>query len=273
MSFSSNHWPFDGTSFNFLSQQPINPPTPRYLPYPPPHHSSSASAPYPRLPLPNFTQARLHSTAAQPRPQQHSTPSASLHAALREGTDFLPRPSIVPRLPPLSRVNSASNQQSSFGYIPNHFFYSPPQSPLDSDPPHHTTATNSIRQPAASLSVHPFAGPSFTNHSVGPSIANPLAHPQSIDHPTPRFDTEHMAGAFRSEQSQSRYQNPAHPQHVKEESPNTMPASTSTAATSRKRARPSDPGSPPSATKRRLNHPPAPIELDDTDEDVIEELE
>jgi hypothetical protein len=51
-----------------------------------------------------------------------------------------------------------------------------------------------------------------------------------------------------------------------------MPASTSTATTSRKRAHPSDPGTPPSATKRRLNPAPAPIELDDTDEDEIEEL-
>ncbi|KAG9548211.1 hypothetical protein KCU71_g15212, partial [Aureobasidium melanogenum] len=39
-----------------------------------------------------------------------------------------------------------------------------------------------------------------------------------------------------------------------------------------KRAHPSDPGTPPSATKRRLNPAPAPIELDDTDEDEIEEL-
>ncbi|KAI4718352.1 hypothetical protein E4T48_05398 [Aureobasidium sp. EXF-10727] len=287
MSFPTNHWPFDGTSFNFLpwnhnpasddnsqpQQQPINPPTPRYLPYPPPQPSSSSSSPYPRLPLPHFAQSRPHSTAAQPRPQQHSTPSASLHAALREGADFLPRPSIVPRLPPLSRVNSASNQPSSFGYIPNHFFYSPPQSPQDSDPPHHTT-TNPTRQPAASSSTQPFAGPSFTNHSVGPSVANPLAHSQSINNTASRFDTERMASAFRSEQSQSQYQNPTHPQHVKEESPNTMPASTSTAASSRKRARPTDLGSPPSATKRRLKPAPAsaPIELDDTDEDEIEEL-
>lgn len=51
-----------------------------------------------------------------------------------------------------------------------------------------------------------------------------------------------------------------------------MPTTTSTATASRKRAHPSDPGTPPSATKRRLNPPPAPIELDDTDEDEIEEL-
>lgn len=57
-----------------------------------------------------------------------------------------------------------------------------------------------------------------------------------------------------------------------EEDLNIMPASSSTAATSRKRARPADPGSPPSATKRRLNSVHAPIELDDTDEDEDEEL-
>jgi len=51
-----------------------------------------------------------------------------------------------------------------------------------------------------------------------------------------------------------------------------MPASTSTAAAGRKRARPSDPGTPPSATKRRLNSAHAPIELDDTDEEEEEEL-
>lgn len=60
---------------------------------------------------------------------------------------------------------------------------------------------------------------------------------------------------------------------MKEEDTNTMPASTSTtAAAGRKRARPSDPGTPPSATKRRLNSVHAPIELDDTDEEEEEEL-
>jgi len=59
---------------------------------------------------------------------------------------------------------------------------------------------------------------------------------------------------------------------VKEEDTTTMPASTSTAAAGRKRARPSDPGTPPSATKRRLNSAHAPIELDDTDEEEEEEL-
>ena len=59
---------------------------------------------------------------------------------------------------------------------------------------------------------------------------------------------------------------------MKEEYSETMPASTSTATTSRKRARPTDPGTPPSATKRRLNSAHAPIALDDTDEDEAEEL-
>ncbi|KAH0279993.1 hypothetical protein KCU91_g1319, partial [Aureobasidium melanogenum] len=246
-------------------QQPTNPPNPSYQ-YPPPQHSASSSSSYPRLPLPNFAQSRHHSTAAQSRPLQHSTPSASLHAALREGADFLP-PSIVPRLPQLSRPNSASTQQSSFGYIPNHFFYSPPQSPQEPDPPHYTANATLGYQSATSSSVQPFAGPSFTNHAVGPSVSNPLSHPQSADHSAP---IERTTSAFRS--GQSHYQNPANQQHVKEEGPTTMPASTSTGTTSRKRAHPSDPGTPPSATKRRLNPAPAPIELDDTDEDEIEEL-
>jgi hypothetical protein len=254
------------------NQQPIDPPTQGY--YPPPQHQHSSS--YPRLPLPNFTQSREHSTAAQSRPQHHSTPSASLAAALREGADFLPRPSILPRLPPLSRLNSASAQQSSFGYIPNHFFYSPPQSPQDSGPSHHTADTNQTHQSASSSSARPFAGPSFTNQSIGPSITNPLAHSQSTTYSAPRLDAHCTASAFRSGQPHSDYQNPASQQHVKkeeeEEYSNTMPASTSTAATSRKRARSTDLGSPPSATKRRLNSVHAPIELDDTDEDEDEEL-
>ncbi|CAD0087269.1 unnamed protein product [Aureobasidium mustum] len=240
--------------------QPTNPAIPSYQ-YPPPPHSASSSSSYPRLPLPNFTQSSHHSTAAQSRPQQHSTPSASLHAALREGADFLPRPSIVPRLPQLSRPNSASTQSSSFGYIPNHFFYSPPQSPQESDPPRHTANSNLTHQLATSSSVQSVAGPSFTNNSVGPSIRNPLSHQQAIGHSIP---IERTASAFRSgqSQSQSHYQNTADQQHVKEEASTTMPVPTSTATTSRKRARPSEPGSPPSATKRH-----------DTDEDEIEELE
>ncbi|KAH0369408.1 hypothetical protein KCU65_g3322, partial [Aureobasidium melanogenum] len=281
MSFSSNHWPFDGSSFNFSPwsrnqnpddhsqphQQPTNPPNPSYQ-YPPPQHSASSSSSYPRLPLPNFTQSRHHSTAAQSRPQQHSTPSASLHAALREGADFL-RPSVVPRLPQLSRPNSASSQQSSFGYIPNHFFYSPPQSPQEPDLPHHTANGTLGYQPATSSSAQPFAGPSFTNHTVGSSISNPLSHPQSTGHTAP---VEPTTSAFRSGQSQSHYQNSAIQQHVKEEDPTAMPAPTASAINSRKRAHPSDPGSPPSATKRRLNSASALIEIDDSDEDEIEEL-
>jgi hypothetical protein len=59
---------------------------------------------------------------------------------------------------------------------------------------------------------------------------------------------------------------------VKEEDSETMPPSTSAAAITRKRPRPSEPESPPSATKRRLNSAHAPIELVDTDEEEDEEL-
>jgi hypothetical protein len=252
------------------NQQPIDPPAQSYLSSP--QHQTSSSSSYPRLPLPNFTQSRHHSTTALPRPQHPSTPSASLAAALREGTDFLPRPSILPRLPPLSRLNSASAQQSSFGYIPNHFFYSPPQSPQDSGPSHHTTNTNTTHQPAPSSSAQPLAGPSFTDHSTSSSIANPLTHPQSTSQSIPILGTHHTAGAFGSGQSHPSYQHSAYQQHVKEEDPETMPPSTSPAATTRKRPRPSEPESPPSATKRRLNSAHAPIELVDTDEEEDEEL-
>jgi hypothetical protein len=251
------------------NQQPIDPPTQGY--FSPPQHQPSPSSSYPRLPLPHFAQSRHQPTAAQPRPQQYSTPSASLAAALREGADFLPRPSILPRLPPLSRHNSAFNQQSSFGYIPNHFFYSPPQSPQDSGPSQPITNTNPTHQTTSSSSAQPFAGPSFTGHSIGPSFDNPLAHSQSNSHSAPHFSTNHTTSAFRR-QSHTDVQNPANQQHVKEEDPDTMPASTSTSATNRKRPRPSDLGSPPSATKRRLNSLHAPIELDDTDEEEDEEL-
>jgi hypothetical protein len=265
--WNHNPNPDDNSQAN---QQPIDPPAQSYLTSP--QHQPSSSSSYARLPFPNFTQSRHHSTAAQPRPQHHSTPSASLAAALREGADFLPQPSILPRLPPLSRLNSASIPQSSFGYIPSHFFYSPPQSPQDSGSSHHTTNTNTTHQPAPPSFTRPFPRPSFTDHSIGSSIANPLAQSHSDSHSTPLFATHHTSGALRSGQPHSDYQNPAYQQHVKEEDPDSMPPSTSAATTTRKRARPSEPGSPPSATKRRLNSAYAPIELDDTDEDEDEEL-
>ncbi|KAI5243954.1 hypothetical protein E4T43_03994 [Aureobasidium subglaciale] len=287
MSYSpSNHWPFDGPSFSFLltvlrrpwnynpdadesdsqsQQQATNPPVPGY--YPPPHNFSSSSSSYPRLPLPSYTQPRNNSTTGHSRPQQLSTPSASLHAALREGADFLPRTSILPRLPPLPRVHSASTQQSSFGYIPSHFFYSPPQSPQEIDPETHTTAPNTTRQPAVSSSPQIIAGPSFTNQSTGLSTANPFTHPSPANQSTSRFDNESLAGVFRSGPSFSHHQNAVEQPHIKEEHTDIMPSSTA----HRKRPRPSFSGTPPSATKRRLN-PSAPIELDDTDEDEIEEL-
>lgn len=264
-----NYNPNPDESSSQTQQQPFNPSQPAYnRPTQQQPYTSSANQ-YPRLPVPAYAQSRHHSTAGHTRPQQYSTPSASLHAALREGADFLPRPSIVPRLPPLSRLNSTPTQQSSFGYIPNHFFYSPPQSPQEPDPPHHTTNTN----PVSSSSAQPFAGPSYTNQFAGPSIPNPLANPSAATQSTPRFDTQTLAAAFRGDSSHLHSHNTLGQQHIKEEDLDTMPppTSASTAAASRKRARPSfSSGTPPSATKRRLN--PDLIELDDTDEDEIEEL-
>ena len=151
-----NYNPNPDESSSQTQQQPFNPSQPAYNRPTQQQPYTSSAAQYPRLPVPAYAQSRHHSTAGHTRPQQYSTPSASLHAALREGADFLPRPSIVPRLPPLSRLNSTPTQQSSFGYIPNHFFYSPPQSPQEPDPPHHTTTQILFRpRPHSPLQVHP----------------------------------------------------------------------------------------------------------------------
>ena len=144
--------------------------------FPPPNQPDSftsllppPSAPYSisQRGVHDFAQPYRHYQSQQP---QQTSPTDSLNAALREGADFLPRRLSFPRLPPLSRPTSAAAaQQSHFGYIPEHFFYSPPQSPQNSSQPSNTA------EPAPS---YPFAGPPSNQPVAGPS--QPRANPADM---------------------------------------------------------------------------------------------